>query len=55
MLLVGDVMFGPAAGIAVAAGTALAFVAVWVALPLRRRRQVAAIRTPPPRLTDPGG
>jgi hypothetical protein len=49
MLLVGDVMFGTAIGFAVAAGTALAFAAVWVALPVRRRRQVRAIRASVPR------
>ncbi|MEA2245667.1 MAG: hypothetical protein QOH46_196 [Solirubrobacteraceae bacterium] len=45
MLLVGDVMFGPAVGIGIAAVTAVAFVAVWAALPLRRRRQVVELRS----------
>ena len=40
MLLVSDVMFGMAVAIVVAVATTLAFVAVWAALPLRRRRRV---------------
>jgi Family of unknown function (DUF6328) len=40
MLLVSDVMFGMAAAIAIAAGTAAAFGIVWYALPFRRRRDV---------------
>jgi hypothetical protein len=43
MLLIGDVMFGTAIGIGIAAATALAFGTVWVALPVRRRRQVVAV------------
>jgi Family of unknown function (DUF6328) len=46
MLLVSDVMFGMGVGIAVAAATALAFGGVWAALPLRRRRAIAAARRP---------
>jgi hypothetical protein len=44
MLLVSDVMFGAAAGLAVGVVTAIAFVVVWAALPLRRRRAVLARR-----------
>jgi Zn-dependent protease with chaperone function len=44
MLLVSDVMFGSGAGVAIATATALAFVGVWAALPLRRRREVVADR-----------
>jgi hypothetical protein len=40
VLLAADVMFGSALGIAIAGGTAIAFAAVWAALPLRRRRKV---------------
>jgi hypothetical protein len=40
MLLVSDVMFGMAAAIAIAGGTAVAFVLVWGVVPLRRRRRV---------------
>src|SRR6185503_14009771 len=44
MLLVSDVMFGAAAGIVVGVATAIAFVVVWAAVPLRRRRAVVARR-----------
>jgi hypothetical protein len=44
MLLVSDVMFGTGVGVAVATVTALSFVGVWAALPLRRRREVVADR-----------
>jgi hypothetical protein len=44
MLLVSDVMFGSAVGVVIAIVTALAFVVVWAALPLRRRREVLARR-----------
>jgi hypothetical protein len=44
MLLVGDVMFGTAAAIVIATVTAIAFVLVWAALPLRRRRRVVTVR-----------
>src|SRR6185295_2407251 len=39
VLLAADVMFGSGLGIAIAGATAIAFVAVWAALPLRRRRE----------------
>jgi hypothetical protein len=42
MLLVSDVMFGVAISLGVATATAIAFVGVWAALPLRRRREVLA-------------
>jgi hypothetical protein len=48
MLLVGDVMFGTAVAIAIAGVTAAAFVAVWAAVPLRRRRRVVEARRGPP-------
>jgi hypothetical protein len=44
VLLAADVMFGSAVGIAIAAATATAFVVVWAALPLRRRREVVGAR-----------
>src|SRR4051812_5653295 len=45
MLLVSDVMFGTGAALAITVVTAVAFVAVWAALPLRRRRKIrAAVR-----------
>jgi uncharacterized protein DUF6328 len=44
MLLVSDVMFGMGVAIAVGAVTAVAFVAVWAVLPLRRRRAVVGGR-----------
>jgi hypothetical protein len=44
MLLVSDVMFGLGVGVAVAIASGLAFVGVWAALPLRRRRDVIAER-----------
>jgi hypothetical protein len=47
MLLVSDVMFGMAVAIVIAVVTALAFAIVWVGVPLRRRRAIAA--TEPPR------
>jgi hypothetical protein len=37
-------MFGSALGIAIAGATAIAFVAVWAALPLRRRREIVGAR-----------
>jgi hypothetical protein len=49
MLLVSDVMFGAAAGIVTGVVTAVAFVVVWAALPLRRRRAVVARRDAAPR------
>jgi hypothetical protein len=45
VLLVCDVIFGPVAAAAITAATFAAFVVVWAAMPLRRRRQV----------TGPGG
>jgi hypothetical protein len=42
MLLVSDVMFGVAISLGIATATAIAFVGVWAALPLRRRREVLA-------------
>jgi hypothetical protein len=44
MLLVGDVMFGLGAAVAIALATTLAFGGLWAALPLRRRRDVVAAR-----------
>jgi hypothetical protein len=44
VLLAADVMFGSALGIAIAGATAIAFVAVWAALPLRRRREIVGAR-----------
>jgi Family of unknown function (DUF6328) len=44
MLLVSDVMFGGAAAVAIAVAAALSFGYVWLALPLRRRREVLAQR-----------
>jgi MFS family permease len=44
MLLVSDVMFGMGLAVAIAAATAIAFVGVWAAMPLRRRREVLAER-----------
>jgi hypothetical protein len=44
MLLVSDVMFGTGVAVAIATATAVAFVAVWAALPLRRRREVIAAK-----------
>jgi hypothetical protein len=44
MLLVCDVIFGTGAAIAIAAVTAAAFVGVWAAVPLRRRRHVIEVR-----------
>jgi uncharacterized protein DUF6328 len=44
VLLAADVMFGSALGIAIAGATAIAFVVVWAALPLRRRREVVGAR-----------
>jgi hypothetical protein len=46
MLLVSDVMFGSGAAVAIAVATAAAFVGVWAALPLRRRRAIRAARFP---------
>jgi len=42
MLLVSDVMFGTGAALGITIVTAAAFVAVWAALPLHRRREVNA-------------
>src|SRR4051794_9622501 len=42
MLLVSDVMFGMGIGVVIAVAAAVAFVGVWAALPLRRRREVIA-------------
>jgi hypothetical protein len=42
MLLVSDVMFGPAAAVVIGVATALAFGVVWAGLPLRRRREIDA-------------
>src|SRR3954454_8686060 len=42
MLLVSDVMFGTGVALGITIVTAAAFVAVWAALPLRRRREVRA-------------
>ena len=42
MLLVSDVMFGTGAALGITVVTAAAFIAVWAALPLHRRREVAA-------------
>jgi hypothetical protein len=44
MLLVSDVMFGMGVGVAIAVATAIAFLVVWAALPLRRRRDLVAAR-----------
>jgi hypothetical protein len=44
MLLVSDVMFGLGVALAIALATAAAFLGFWCALPLRRRRQVLALR-----------
>ena len=44
VLLAADVMFGSGLGIAIAGATAIAFVAVWAALPLRRRREIIGAR-----------
>ena len=44
MLLVSDVMFGQAAAVAIAVGTAIAFVVVWGVVPLRRRRRIVRRR-----------
>jgi hypothetical protein len=49
MLLVSDVMFGRAAGIATGVVTAVAFGLVWGAVPLLRRREVLAARREPER------
>jgi len=40
MLMVSDVMFGAALAVVIATATAIAFVVVWAAVPLRRRRRV---------------
>ncbi|MEA2285323.1 MAG: hypothetical protein QOJ21_1366 [Solirubrobacteraceae bacterium] len=45
MLLVCDVIFGTPAAIVIAALTTVAFVGVWAAVPLRRRRQVVELRS----------
>jgi flagellar motor component MotA len=42
MLLVSDVMFGLGLAIAIALLTTFAFVALWFAVPARRRRRVRA-------------
>jgi hypothetical protein len=42
MLLVSDVMFGTGFALGIAVVTAAAFITVWAALPLRRRREVRA-------------
>jgi uncharacterized protein DUF6328 len=44
VLLAADVMFGSGVGITIAVATAIAFVVVWAALPLRRRREVIGTR-----------
>src|SRR3954452_16058970 len=44
MLLVSDVMFGTGPGVVIGVVTAGAFVGVWPALPLRRRRDVIATK-----------
>jgi hypothetical protein len=44
MLLVSDVMFGTGIAVAIATFTAIAFLTVWAALPLRRRREVIAAK-----------
>jgi hypothetical protein len=44
MLLVADVMFGVGVAIVVATLTAISFVVVWAALPVRRRRKVIGAR-----------
>jgi hypothetical protein len=44
MLLVSDVMFGFGIGVVIGVATAVAFIGVWAALPLRRRREVIATR-----------
>jgi hypothetical protein len=48
MLLVSDVMFGMAAGIAIAAVTTFGFAFVWALLPLRRRREIGNGNGPRP-------
>jgi hypothetical protein len=44
MLLVSDVMFGLGAAIAISIGTAIAFIALWAVVPLRRRRRILGRR-----------